>query len=191
MSIYANSKSKRKGREFTLPDTGITGKAYGINLETIRDSIGRFISDDQLADLAEGAAEGNLMPVARRLLQSAPDAIAAIIAESTGQPDDEETIQGILDLPLADMRELSGVVMDATFNGQDPADFFAEWGKRSGLAGMFSQTAIAIPQNRFDQPSPDMTNGEIPSQSQPEDRNPVDPEVARAIMEGSELPPGA
>jgi len=189
MSIFANSKSKRKGRDFTLPDTGITGKAYGISLDTVRDSIARFISDDQLADLAEGAADGNLMPVARRLLEDAPKAIATIIAESTGQPDDDETLQGILDLPLADMRELSGTVLDATFNGQDPADFFAEWGKRSGLAGMFSQTAIAIPENRLDQPSRDTTSGVTSSPSP--DRQPVDPETARAIVEGSELPPGA
>ncbi len=129
MGIFSGSKGKAKGKAFTLEETGISGTVYPLAPSTVRNALKRLQSSSEL----QLVAQGNFMA----LLDTAPEAVAALIAEATREDSsDPSVIADILDLPLGDFRDLMVLSIDATLKGKAPKDFFGELIERLGLNGI-------------------------------------------------------
>ena len=152
MSIFKGSKDKAKGKAFTLDETGISGLVYPLAPSTVRSALKRLKNSDELMLVADG----NFMA----LLDTAPEAIAALIAEATREDSsDEAVITDILDLPIGDFRDLMIASIDATLKGKAPKDFFGVLIERLGLNGISIDPVQATAETSLSQE----TSGEIQS----------------------------
>lgn len=133
MNIFHGSKNKRNGLSFELPNTGISGEVFGLSGSEIRNILREFSSSSEVDLMTSGNIAG--------LMETAPEKVAAVIARVTGQEPDLETIRGIIDLPLSDLKVLTIKCFEASFEGKNPLDFFAGWGKEMGLDGLFENVS--------------------------------------------------
>lgn len=154
MGKFSNSKARRTGEEFTLPSTGIEAKIYPLSGSDIRKLL-RMVQSSEEIDMMQ---DGNFIG----LLDRAPEEIAKVLLDMMGEPQEAEDIQGIIDLPLPDLKMITTKAMEVTFEGKNPRDFFAGWAEGMALDGFFER--VSSEEEEIRNPLREETNSETSSQ---------------------------
>jgi len=136
MGIFKGSKDKRKGTAFVLEDTGIEGRASGLSAGDMIEALKGFAEIGDLQKLQSGMSAmgtGDIM----QAMTIVPELVASMLLKGTGgDANDQDEVQGIIDLPAPDLEQLFSLVVDATFKGKTPQDFFAGFAKKLGIDGI-------------------------------------------------------
>lgn len=140
MGIFKGSKEKRKGIEFTLEDTGIQGRAFGLSSGDMVEALKSFADLGDIQKLQNGVqamGSGDIV----KSMTIFPEMVASLLVKATGgDSDDKDEIKGIMDLPAPDLEQLFSVVVDSTFKGKTPQDFFAGFAKKLGVDGILTDS---------------------------------------------------
>lgn len=161
MGKFRNSKALRKSEKFTLPSTGIEAEIHGLSGSEIRKVL-RTVQSSEEVDMMQ---DGNMLG----LLERAPEEIAKLLLDMMNEPQEQEDIDGLLDLPLPDLKLITMKAMEVTFEGKNPRDFFAGWAEGMALDGFFER--VSSEEEEIRNPLREETNSE--TSSQPRE---VDPE---------------
>ena len=131
MGKFRNSKAKAVGKAVVLPNTGIEVNVIGIKARDFRDALRIFTESDEMEMLQSGNIVG--------LMDRGPNEIAKILLSACNEPQEQDDIDGILDLPLPDLKLLVVSVIDVSTEGKGFGDFFDGWAAETGLDGLFQK----------------------------------------------------